>query len=92
MGCIGKLVRQLRSKLDADLHQAITCYAQYLTEISMHSKDYEIGTVVIRTDEGDTTQFEIFSDFLKWVRKLNRTFYGQNNEQQYISNRAFGHR
>ncbi|CAD7037494.1 hypothetical protein RHAB21_02665 [Pseudorhizobium halotolerans] len=91
MGCIGQFTRRIRSGLQSDVDKALSCYDLQLREISARSK-YEVGSIVVRSLDGETKQFDIFSDFAQWVRKLRRTFYSQNNERHYVSSRSFGHR
>jgi len=89
MACIGKIVREVRSKLKDSLDVAITTYDANLATAKTYG--FEIAEVATLFEGKVVKEFSVFLDFSKRAKRLRETYLMTNNQMHFISNRARGH-
>jgi hypothetical protein len=89
MGCIGKIITEIRATTDGEFQSAISCYESHLKIAKQNNSP---ASEVTHLKNGSAVEtFTIFQDFSDRAKRLRRTYVMTNNEKHFISNRARGH-
>lgn len=91
VGCIGKIVKEVRTITNEAFASAIADYEANLAIIEQHKQGLISAEAMSIIGTNETEKISIFREFSERAKRLRQTFVMENNQDHFISNRARGH-